>query len=134
MNAPINFNLSQADNAFHNLIEGNTSTDGGYVAVGNHGSDKGYVELGTVDDPDAAIYARKRNSANTVLDEAVILGPDGNTSFPRSVNARTLGVNNTEGAGAGLSLYGGAVNGLPNYGISFAQTNNFGAHGYVNGE
>jgi hypothetical protein len=134
MNAPINFNLSHAEGAFHKLIEGSTTTDGGYIAVGNHGSDRGYVEIGTVDDPDAAIYARKRNAANTILDEAVILGPDGNTSFPRSVNARTLGVNNTEGAGAGLSLYGGAVNGLPNYGISFAQTNNFGAHGYVNGD
>lgn len=204
MNAPITFNLSYADGAFHKLIEGSTSTDGGYIAVGNHGSDRGYLELGTIDDPDAAIYARKRNAANAVFDEAVILGPDGITSFPRSVyihntpgghgtcglvagngdnaaygacniditswfgvgikssnngertvvfnsrngdistrgsihveqvvNGRSLGVNNTEGAGAGLSLYNGATGGLPYYGISFAQTANFGTHGYVSGD
>ena len=85
MNAPISFNLSSADGAFHKLIQADTTTDGGYIAVGNHGSDRGYLELGTVDDGDAAIYARKRNGANTILDEAVILGPDNNTSFPNSV-------------------------------------------------
>ena len=201
MNAPINFTLSHTDGAFHKLIEGSTVTDGGYIAVGNHGSDKGYVEIGTTDDPDAAIYARKRNAANAVLDEAYILASDGNTSFPHSVlihnapsgygtcglvkgngdnatydycnidikswyglgikssntgertvvfntrtgdisnkgsintagvvNGRSLGVNNTEGAGAGLSLYNGATGGLPSYGISFAQTSNFGTHGNV---
>lgn len=191
-------------NAFKKLIQANTTSDGGYIAVGNHGGDKGYLELGTVDDPDAAIYARKRNAANTILEEAVILGSDGNTSFPKSVfihnalggygknglvagngdnavygvcniditswfgvgikasnsgertvvfNARTgdisnkgsintvgvvngkgLGVTSTDGTGAGLSLHNGAVGGMPNYGISFAQTSNFGAHGYVNGD
>ncbi|MCO8114688.1 tail fiber protein, partial [Acinetobacter lwoffii] len=204
MNAPINFNLSHADGAFHKLIEGITSTDGGYIAVGNHGSDKGYLELGTTDDADAAIYARKRNAANTVLEEAVILGPDGNTSFPHSVfihnavggygscgmikgnadgasyagcniditswfgvgikssnsgertvvfnartgdisnrgslhteqwvNAKGLGVNSTEGTGHGLSLHGGTAGGMPNYGISFAQTYHYGTCGYVNGD
>lgn len=204
MNAPINFNLSHADGAFHKLIEGTTVTDGGYIAVGNHGSDKGYLELGTTDDADAAIYARKRNAVNTCLEEAVILGPDGNTSFPHSVfihnalggygknglvkgngdnaayaecniditswfgvgikasnsgertvvfnartgdisnrgslhteqwvNAKGLGVNNTEGIGHGLSLHGGTAGGMPNYGISFAQTYNYGTCGYVNGD
>ena len=204
MNAPINFNLSQADGAFHKLIEGSTSTDGGYIAVGNHGSDKGYVELGTIDDPDSAIYARKRNAANTVLDEAVILGPDGNTSFPKSVfihnvpsgygtcglvagtadnarydgcniditswfglgikasnsgertvvfnarngdistkgslhaeqwvNGKGLGVSSSDGAGNGLSLYDGTAGGMPTYGISFAQTQHHGRHGYVDGD
>lgn len=204
MNAPINFNLSQADGAFHKLIEGATVTDGGYIAVGNHGSDKGYLELGTTDDGDAAIYARKRNTINAVLEEAVILGSDGNTSFPHSVfihnapggytknglvkgngdnaaydvcniditswfglgiknsssgertvvfnsrtgdisnkgsiytsgviNSRALGVNNTEGTGAGLSLHGSTDGGMPNYGISFAQTYHYGAHGYVSGD
>lgn len=204
MNAPINFNLSHADGAFHKLIEGITSTDGGYIAVGNHGSDKGYLELGTTDDPDAAIYARKRNAANTVLEEAVILGSDGNTSFPHSVlihntpsgygtcglvkgngdnavydacniditswfgvgikasnsgertvvfNARTgdisnkgsintvgvvngkgLGVTSADGLGSGLSLYDGAMHGMPTYGIAFAQTQHHGGYGYVDGD
>ncbi len=204
MNATINFNLSNADGAFHKLIEGSTSTDGGYIAVGNHGSDKGYVELGTTDDGDAAIYARKRNTVNTVLDEAVILGSDGNTSFPKSVfihnvpsgygtcglvagnadnaaytgcniditswfglgikasnsgertvvfNARTgdisnkgsintvgvvngkgLGVASADGLGSGLSLYNGAMHGMPTYGIAFAQTQHHGGCGYVDGD
>lgn len=204
MNAPINFNLSHADGAFHKLIEGTTVTDGGYIAVGNHGSDKGYLELGTVDDGDAAIYARKRNGANAVLEEAVLLGSDGNTSFPHSVfihnapggytknglvkgnadnatydwcniditswfgvgikasnsgertvvfNARTgdisnkgsintvgvvngkgLGVTGTDGLGSGLSLYNGAMHGMPTYGIAFAQTQHHGGYGYVNGD
>lgn len=205
MNAPINFNLSQADGAFHKLIEGSTSTDGGYIAVGNHGSDRGYLELGTVDDPDAAIYARKRNTPNTILEEAVILGPDGNTSFPHSVfihgavgghgtcglvkgnadnaeytgcniditswfgvgikasnsgertvvfNARNgdihnrgslnsewfvqankgIGISNIEGVGHGLSLYNGAMDGMPTYGIAFAKTYHQGGHGYVDGD
>ena len=204
MNAPISFNLSSADGAFHKLIQADTTTDGGYIAVGNHGSDRGYLELGTVDDGDAAIYARKRNGANTILDEAVILGPDNNTSFPNSVfihnaiggygkcglvagaaddarydgcniditswfglgikssnsgertvvfnarngdisnkgsintggvvNSRALGVNNTEGTGAGLSLHGGTDGGMPTYGISFAQTQHHGRHGYVDGD
>lgn len=131
MNAPINFNLSQADGAFHKLIEGSTSTDGGYIAVGNHGSDKGYLELGTTDDGDAAIYARKRNTSGQVLQQATILDPNGNTLFPGETSAKSLGINNVEGNGAGLSLHGGAVGGLPQYGISFAKTFNFGGHGYV---
>jgi len=204
MNAPISFNLSSADGAFHKLIQADTTTDGGYIAVGNHGSDRGYLELGTVDDGDAAIYARKRNGANTILDEAVILGPDNNTSFPNSVfihnaiggygkcglvagaaddarydgcniditswfglgikssqngertvvfnartgdisnrgslhteqwvNAKGLGVNSTEGTGHGLSLHGGTAGGMPTYGISFAQTQHHGRHGYVDGD
>ena len=197
-------NVGEQVDAFKKLIQASTTTDGGYIAVGNHGSDKGYLELGTTDDADAAIYARKRNAANTVLEEAVILGSDGNTSFPHSVfihntpggytknglvkgnadnaaytgcniditswfgvgikasnsgertvvfNARTgdisnkgsihtvgvvngsaLGVNNTEGTGAGLSLHGGTAGGMPSYGISFAQTYHYGTHGYVSGD
>lgn len=47
------------------------------------------------------------------------------------VNARALGINNTAGTGAGLSLYEGADGGMPNYGISFALTSHYGQHGYV---
>jgi len=191
-------------NAFKKLIQADTTTDGGYIAVGNNGSDKGYVEIGTIDDPDAAICARKRNAANTVIDEAYILGSDGNTSFPKSVfihnvpsgygtcglvagtadnarydgcniditswfgvgikasnsgertvvfNARTgdisnkgsintvglvngkgLGVTSADGLGSGLSLYNGAVDGLPTYGIAFAQIQHHGGYGYVDGD
>lgn len=204
MNAPINFNLSNVDGAFHKLIEGSTSTDGGYIAVGNHGSDKGYLELGTIDDGDTAVYARKRNNVNAILEEAIILGPDGNTSFPHSVfihnalggygknglvkgnadnatydwcniditswfgvgikasnsgertvvfNARTgdisnkgsintvgvvngkgLGVTSADGLGSGLSLYNGAMHGMPTYGIAFAQIQHHGGYGYVDGD
>ncbi|MBJ9961767.1 hypothetical protein I5730_14585 [Acinetobacter nosocomialis] len=197
-------NVGEQVGAFKKLIQADTTTDGGYIAVGNHGSDRGYLELGTVDDGDAAIYARKRNGANTILDEAVILGPDNNTSFPNSVfihnaiggygkcglvagaaddarydgcniditswfglgikssqngdrtvvfntrngdistkgslhatgmvNGKGLGINNTAGTGAGLSLHGGTDGGMPNYGISFAQTQHHGRHGYVDGD
>lgn len=191
-------------NAFKKLIQADTVTDGGYIAVGNNGSDKGYVEIGTIDDPDAAICARKRNAANTVIEEAYILGSDGNTSFPKSVlihnvpsgygtcglvagnadnatydwcniditswfgvgikasnsgertvvfNARTgdisnkgsintvgvvngkgLGVASADGLGNGLSLYNGAMHGMPTYGIAFAQTQHHGGCGYVDGD
>lgn len=191
-------------NAFKKLIQADTTTDGGYIAVGNHGSDKGYLELGTTDDADAAIYARKRNGVNTVLEEAVILGPDGNTSFPHSVfihnalggygknglvkgngdnaayaecniditswfglgiknsisgertvvfnsrngdistkgslhadwtvNGKGLGITTTDGLGSGLSLFNGAMHGMPTYGIAFAQTQYHGGCGYVDGD
>ena len=198
-------NVGEQVGAFKKLIQGHTTTDGGYIAVGNHGSDRGYLELGTVDDPDAAIYARKRNTPNTILEEAVILGPDGNTSFPHSVfihgavgghgtcglvkgnadnaeytgcniditswfgvgikasnsgertvvfNARNgdihnrgslnsewfvqankgIGISNIEGVGHGLSLYNGAMDGMPTYGIAFAKTYHQGGHGYVDGD
>lgn len=47
---------------------------------------------------------------------------------------RGLGISNIGGAGHGLSLYNGAVDGLPHYGIAFAKTFNFGGHGYVDGD
>lgn len=132
VNHPITVYMSDADGAFQKLIQGNTSTDGGYVAVGNNGSDKGYLELGTTDAADTAIYARKRRSSdNAIFQEAAILDPYGNTWFPGEITAKSLGIKSVEGVGAGLSLYGGAVDGLPPYGISFAKTFNFGGHGYV---
>jgi hypothetical protein len=43
-----------------------------------------------------------------------------------------IGVSNTTGTnGRGISLYGGAVNGQPSYGLMFQQTGTFGTHGNV---
>ena len=75
------------DNAFFKLIQGDTSTDGGYVAVGNNGKDTGYVELGTTDDAITSIYARKRDFKNTVISTATILDESNNTVFPGTVKA-----------------------------------------------
>jgi hypothetical protein len=124
-------NVGDQAGAFKKLIQAYTTTDGGYIAVGNNAADKGYVEIGTIDDADTEIYARKRNTSGQVLQQATILDPYGNTCFPGETSAKCLGINNVEGNGAGLSLYGGAVVGLPQYGISFAKTFNFGGHGYV---
>lgn len=45
-----------------------------------------------------------------------------------------LGVAQTTGNGQGLSLYAGAVNGKPSYGLMFATTSNYGGHGSVSGD
>ncbi|MDQ6531282.1 tail fiber domain-containing protein [Flavobacterium sp. LHD-85] len=45
-----------------------------------------------------------------------------------------LGVNQTNGSGQGLSLYGGATNSMPSYGLMFATTSNYGGHGSVGGD
>lgn len=47
---------------------------------------------------------------------------------------RGLGISNSEGAGHGLSLYNGAMDGMPTYGIAFAQTRHHGGCGYVDGD
>ena len=47
----------------------------------------------------------------------------------------SLGVKNSSNTtGKGLSLYGGAVSGMPAYGIAFAGTGTFGTHGGVSGD
>lgn len=48
--------------------------------------------------------------------------------------SNALGVNQINGAGQGISLYAGAVNGMPSYGLMFATTANYGGHGSVNGD
>ncbi|WP_348814134.1 hypothetical protein, partial [Flavobacterium maritimum] len=48
--------------------------------------------------------------------------------------SNALGVNQTNGGGQGISLYSGAVNGMPSYGLMFATTSNFGGHGSVGGD
>ena len=184
-------NVGDHAGAFKKLIQADTTTDGGYIAVGNNAADKGYVEIGTVDDADAEIYASQRAlNGNTVIRRAKLLDAGGNTSFPGTVtaptfsgvlngnaatatqlatartindvafngtanitiadstkvpltggtmtgilNANALGVNNTSGAtGLGLSLYGGANGGMPDYGLAFSGTATFGTHGSVVGE
>ncbi len=45
-----------------------------------------------------------------------------------------FGINQVDGAGRGISLYGGDVAGVPTYGLMFARTINYGTHGAVNGD
>lgn len=49
-----------------------------------------------------------------------------------AINGLRLGISNTSNTtGYGLSLYAGAVTGMPTYGIAFAGTGTFGTHGGV---
>lgn len=52
-----------------------------------------------------------------------------------AINGSRLGISNTSNTtGYGLSLYNGAVSGMPTYGIAFAGTGTFGTHGGVSGD
>lgn len=52
-----------------------------------------------------------------------------------AINGSRLGISNTSNTtGYGLSLYNGAVTGMPTYGIAFAGTGTFGTHGGVSGD
>lgn len=75
--------------AFKKLIQGHTTTttDGGYLAVGNTDVDKGYVEIGTSDDADTEIIARKRGFGDVVIATVKILDQNNNSSFPGSITA-----------------------------------------------
>ncbi|MCO8114596.1 hypothetical protein NI465_10470, partial [Acinetobacter lwoffii] len=83
-------NVGEQVGAFKKLIQASTTTDGGFIAVGNNGVDKGYVEIGTTDDEDAEIYASQRTTANAVIRRAKLLDDAGNTSFPGTVTAPTF--------------------------------------------
>lgn len=83
-------NVGDQAGAFKKLIQADTTTDGGYLAVGNNATDKGYVEIGTIDDADTEIYASQRTSANAVTRRAKLLDGSGNTSFPGTVTAPTF--------------------------------------------
>ena len=141
----INISFPDSVGAFKKLIQADTSTDGGYVAVGNLGEDKGFVELGTIDDIGTSIVVRKRNSSNTVLQEAYLLDLQGNTSFPGALTANngitsngSLALANQQASsGNGLSLYGGLSGGngvLPAFGIAFGGTATFGTYGHLDGD
>lgn len=83
-------NVGDHAGAFKKLIQADTTTDGGYLAVGNNAADRGYVEIGTIDDADAEIYASQRTRANAVTRRAKLLDGAGNTSFPGTVTAPTF--------------------------------------------
>ena len=83
-------NIGDQIGAFKKLIQANTTTDGGYLAVGNTGQDRGFVEIGTTDDNDAEIYATQRNSESNVIRRAILLDGVGNTYFPEHVYAKTF--------------------------------------------
>lgn len=56
----------------------------------------------------------------------------GNVFTDSSLVGYRIGVTNTSSSsGQGISLYGGATNGQPNYGLMFAGTGTFGGHGDV---
>lgn len=135
-------NVGDGANAFKKLISAETTTDGGYLAVGNDGNDLGYVEIGTVDDPNTRIYARQRNTDNSIVRTVILLNENGDSSFPgatyaNALIANQLAVNRTDGTGHGLSLFNGMSGGngaLPQYGVSFAKTTNFGTYGHTDEE
>ncbi|ENX48753.1 MULTISPECIES: hypothetical protein [Acinetobacter] len=83
----ITVNIDDAVGVFKKLIEASTTTDGGYLAIGNNGEDKGYVELGAIDDADSKVFARKRDGANQILSEVTLLGSNNESVFPVSVKS-----------------------------------------------
>lgn len=83
-------NIGDQTGAFKKLIQAYTTTDGGYLAVGNTGQDRGFVEIGTTDDNDAEIYATQRNYESNVIRRVVLLNGVGNTHFPEHVYAKTF--------------------------------------------
>ena len=83
-------NVGDQTGAFKKLIQAYTTTDGGYLAVGNTGQDRGFVEIGTTDDNDAEIYATQRDASSNILRRATLLDGVGNTLFPEHVYAKTF--------------------------------------------
>ncbi|WP_228156978.1 phage tail protein [Acinetobacter sp. WCHAc060042] len=83
-------NVGDQTGAFKKLIQAYTTTDGGYLAVGNTGQDRGFVEIGTTDDNDAEIYATQRDASSNIIRRAILLDGVGNTSFPEHVYAKTF--------------------------------------------
>ncbi len=63
-----------------------------------------------------------------------IFANNGNFITSGLTTSSALGVSQTTGEGQGVSLYGGAVNGKPAYGLMFATTSNYGGYGSVNGD
>ena len=106
---------NDADNAFFKLIQAATTTDGGYLAVGNSGRDKGYVEIGTIDDGDTGVYARKRKNDGSILSSVTLLDESNNSSFPGKVSlpqTSSFGVNTTNALGGSSIAIGDTDTGL----------------------
>lgn len=68
------------------------------------------------------------NDKPQAVDNDFVSKKNGGT-YSNTVTALGLGVNNSGGTGNGLSLWNGASNGEPNYGIHFSLQANFGTHG-----
>lgn len=83
-------NIGDQTGAFKKLIQAYTTTDGGYLAVGNTGQDRGFVEIGTTDDNDAEIYATQRDASSNIIRRAILLDGVGNTVLPEHVYAKTF--------------------------------------------
>ena len=63
-----------------------------------------------------------------------IFASNGDLKTTGLTSSTAFGVTQTDGSGQGLSLYAGAVNGKPAYGLMFATTSNYGGYGAVNGD
>ncbi|AOC93729.1 hypothetical protein BB050_00575 [Flavobacterium anhuiense] len=63
-----------------------------------------------------------------------IFATNGNFLTSGTTTSTALGIAQTTGEGQGLSLYAGAINGKPSYGLMFATTSNYGGHGSVSGD
>ena len=63
-----------------------------------------------------------------------IFASNGNLITSGTTTSTALGVAQTNGSGQGISLYAGAANGMPSYGLMFATTSNYGGHGSVGGD
>ncbi len=83
----ITINMPHDARAFKKLIQAETTTDSGYLAVGNNGPDQGYVELGTTDDLGTWIYATQRGLSGEVARRVTLLDPNGNTIIPQAIYA-----------------------------------------------
>ena len=106
--------------------------DGGSYKIGKldtYGSDSGLYGLNNtilaVDTPTEYILAGE----SIFVDKATL------NITTTSMGSTSLGITQTSGAGAGVSLYAGATGGaMPNYGLAFAGTGTFGTHGQTNGD
>ncbi|WP_428232477.1 tail fiber domain-containing protein [Flavobacterium sp.] len=63
-----------------------------------------------------------------------IFASNGDLNTTGVTTSSALGIAQTNGSGQGISLYAGAVNGMPSYGLMFATTSNYGGYGSVNGD
>lgn len=100
-------------------------------AIGNHWiGASGGNPIYNFDTNDHFLYTRATNQLTLTIGSAVWFANGSGMS------SSSLGVMQTTGAGAGVSLYNNhyeTTNGIPSYGIAFAQTSNFGTHGAVTG-
>ena len=107
------------------------TNDYGRIGAGATASNAGWIEIATADDGNEPIYARQYTGTFTTIKRTLtLLDANGNTTVPGG-----FGVANTSNStGLGISLYNGAANGQPDYGMMFAGTATFGKFGDVSND